>query len=96
MFFFAYPVVFGEGKGWSDSKIGIMFIPIGVGVLIATACAPLINKDYNKRAQVYRDRGELPPPELRLIPMMISCWFVPASLFSFAWSSYPNISWAVP
>lgn len=96
MFFFAYPVVFGEGKGWSDSKIGIMFIPIGVGVLIATACAPLINKDYNKRAQVYRDRGELPPAELRLIPMMISCWFVPASLFSFAWSSYPSISWAGP
>lgn len=96
MFFFAYPVVFGEGKGWSDSKIGIMFIPIGVGVLIATAVAPLINKDYNKRAQAYRDRGELPPAELRLIPMMLSCWFVPIGLFAFAWSSYPSVSWAGP
>ncbi|KHC69595.1 hypothetical protein MGS_04968, partial [Candida albicans P78042] len=54
------------------------------------------NKDYNRRAQVYRDRGELPPPELRLIPMMIACWFVPVGLFAFAWSSYTWVSWAGP
>ncbi|EGW32680.1 uncharacterized protein SPAPADRAFT_61752 [Spathaspora passalidarum NRRL Y-27907] len=96
MFFFAYPMVFMEGKGFSASLTGVMFIPIGVGVIIATFCAPYFNKDYNKRAQKYRDRGELPPAELRLIPMMISCWFVPASLFAFAWSSYPTISWAGP
>ncbi|XXZ98132.1 Major facilitator superfamily multidrug transporter nag3 [Meyerozyma guilliermondii] len=96
MFFFAYPIVYMEGKGWSASKTGIMFIPIGVGVLAATAVAPLVNKDYNKRAQKYRDRGEIPPAELRLIPMMIACWFIPASLFSFAWSSYPSVSWAGP
>lgn len=96
MFFFAYPVVFLEGKGFSDSKTGVMFIPIGVGVLISTAVAPFINKDYNRRAQKYRDKGEIPPAELRLIPMMVGCWFVPASLFAFAWSSYPRLSWAGP
>lgn len=96
MFFFAYPVVFMEGKHWSASKTGLMFIPIGVGVLIATAVSPLFNKQYLKLAQKYIDRGELPPAELRLIPMMIGCWFVPAGLFSFAWSSYPHISWAGP
>lgn len=96
MFFFAYPVIYGEGKGWSNSMVGVMFIPIAGGVLIATALAPFINRDYNKRAQKYRDRNELPPAELRLIPMMISCWFVPAGLFAFAWSSYPHISWAGP
>ncbi|CUM57534.1 unnamed protein product [Debaryomyces tyrocola] len=96
MFFFAYPIVYGEGKGWSDSMVGVMFIPIGVGVVISSLIAPFINRDYNKRAQVYRDKGELPPAELRLIPMMFSCWFVPAGLFSFAWSSYPSVSWAGP
>lgn len=96
MFFFAFPVIYMEGKGWSASKTGIMFIPIGVGVIVATALAPLVNKDYNKRAQKYLDRGERPPPELRLIPMMIACWFIPASLFSFAWSSYRDLSWAGP
>ncbi|KAK6460188.1 synaptic vesicle transporter [Scheffersomyces coipomensis] len=96
MFFFAYPVVFMEGKGFSATITGLMFLPIGLGVVIATCAAPLFNADYNRRAQVYRDRGELPPAELRLIPMMVSCWFVPAGLFSFAWSSYPHVSWAGP
>ncbi|KAI5962285.1 uncharacterized protein KGF55_003361 [Candida pseudojiufengensis] len=96
MFFFAYPVVYMEGKGWSASLTGVMFIPIGVGVIVATIAAPFFNMDYNRRAQKYRDRGELPPAELRLIPMMISCWFVPVGLFIFAWSSYPRVSWAGP
>lgn len=96
MFFFAYPVVYMEGKGWSASKTGIMFIPIGVGVITATLLAPVINNDYNRRAQPYRDRGELPPPELRLYAMMVCCWFIPIGLFSFAWSSYKDISWAGP
>lgn len=96
MFFFAYPVIYMEGRGWSASKTGIMFIPIGVGVLVSSVCAPWINKDYNRRAQAYRDRGELPPPELRLLPMMVGCWFVPAGLFAYAWSSFTHLSWAGP
>lgn len=96
MFFFAYPIVFMEGKGWSASKTGLMFIPVGLGVLIATALSPIFNKHYNKLAKKYVDRGDLPPPELRLIPMMIGSWFVPIGLFSFAWSSYPHVSWAGP
>lgn len=96
MFFFAFPVVYMEGKGWSASKTGLMFIPIGVGVILATAVCPIFNKQYIKKAQPYVDKGCLPPPELRLIPMMIGCWFVPIGLFAFAWSSYPHVSWAGP
>lgn len=96
MFFFAYPVIYMEGKGWSASKTGVMFLPIAGGVLFACCLAPFINNDYNKKAQPYVDKGELPPPELRLRPMLIGCWFIPAGLFAFAWSSYPRISWAGP
>ncbi|ODQ59256.1 hypothetical protein WICANDRAFT_84868 [Wickerhamomyces anomalus NRRL Y-366-8] len=96
MFFFAYPIVYMEGKHWSASKTGLMFIPIAIGVIVATVVSPFFNNDYNKRAQKYSNRGELPPAELRLIPMMIGCWFVPAGLFSFAWSSYPSVHWAGP
>ncbi|KAH3665782.1 hypothetical protein OGAPHI_003970 [Ogataea philodendri] len=96
MFFFGYPVVYTEGKGWSDSKTGLMFIPIAVGVLAAVAVSPWVNNDYNRRADVYRHKGVVPPAELRLFPMMVGCWFVPAGLFAFAWSSYPRLSWAGP
>ena len=96
MFFFAYPVIFGEGKGWTDHMIGLTFIPIAVGVILSSVIAPWINKDYLKRAQPYLDRGEVPPPELRLIPMMVGCWFVPVGLFIFAWTSYPRLIWVGP
>uniref|UniRef100_A0A060T6E5 ARAD1B15224p n=1 Tax=Blastobotrys adeninivorans TaxID=409370 RepID=A0A060T6E5_BLAAD len=96
MFFFAYPVIFMEGKGWSASLTGLTFIPIMVGVLLSTAVSPFVNKDYVKRAKRYTDRGEVPPAELRLIPMMVGCWAVPIGLFIFAWTSYPSVSWVGP
>lgn len=96
MFFFAYPIVFMEGKGWSAGKTGLTFIPIAIGVILSSVLAPWINKDYNRRAQVYIDRGEVPPAELRLYPMMIGCWFVPVGLFIFAWTSYPSLIWVGP
>lgn len=96
MFFFAYPMVYTEGKRWGDIKTSLMFIPLGAGVLISTAISPLFNRDYVRRAQRYIDRGEIPPAELRLIPMMIGSVFVPIGLFSYAWSSFPRVSWAGP
>ncbi|CAH6723759.1 major facilitator superfamily multidrug transporter Nag3p [[Candida] jaroonii] len=96
MFFFAYPIIYMEGKHWSASMTGVMFIPIGVGVIVTSIISIYFNRDYNKRAQKYRDNGELPPPELRLIPMMIGCWLIPIGLFAVAWTSYPTVSWAGP
>jgi hypothetical protein len=93
MFFVAYPIVYQEGKGWSAGKTGLMFLPLAVGVLCSAACAPIVNGHYMKMVRKYNGN---PPAEVRLIPMMISCWFIPIGLFIFAWSSYPNISWAGP
>lgn len=70
-----------------------MFIPIAVGVLCSAACAPLVNKNYLSQCKKY---GGKPPAEVRLIPMMFSCWLIPIGLFIFAWSSYPKLSWAGP
>lgn len=93
MFFVAYPIVYQGGKGWSAGKTGLMFIPIAVGVLGSAACAPMVNKDYIRRAAKYNGH---PPAEIRLIPMMFSCWLIPIGLFIFAWTSYPTVSWAGP
>ncbi|KAK9465931.1 major facilitator superfamily domain-containing protein [Lipomyces arxii] len=93
MFFFCFPVVFGEGKHWKNGPVGLMFIPIGVGVIVAAFIAPFVNKHYVKMSQKYNGR---PPAEVRLIPMMIACWFIPLGIFIFAWTSYPTISWVGP
>lgn len=93
MFFVAYPVIYQEGKGYSASKTGLMFIPVAVGVLLSAVCAPFVNKHY---LSLVRKHHGKPPAEARLIPMMASCWFIPVGLFIFAWTSYPHISWAGP
>ncbi|KAH7369358.1 polyamine transporter 2 [Plectosphaerella cucumerina] len=93
MFFVAYPIVYQGGKGWSASSTGLMFIPIAVGVLLSAACAPWVNKHYLHLAARH---GGHPPPEIRLIPMMMSCWCIPIGLFIFAWTSYPRLHWIGP
>jgi len=95
MFFVAYPIVYQKGKGWSAGSTGLMFIPIAIGVFLSACCAPLVNRDYLRRIH------KLPPgvraqPELRLIPMMYSCWLIPVGLFIFAWTSYPSLSYWGP
>ncbi|KAF3914262.1 hypothetical protein AA313_de0207307 [Arthrobotrys entomopaga] len=93
MFFVAYPIVYQEGKGYSSSTTGLMFIPIAVGVLLSAACSPFVNKHY---LTLVAKHGGKPPAEARLIPMMISCWAIPIGLFIFAWTSSPRLSWAGP
>lgn len=70
-----------------------MFIPIAIGVLLSALLSPLINKHYKHLCEKH---GGIPPPEARLIPMMISCWFIPIGLFIFAWTSFPRIHWIGP
>lgn len=89
----AYPIIYQEGKSYTASKTGLMFIPVAVGVLLSAACAPSVNKHY---LSLYTTHGGKPPAEARLIPMMVSCWFIPIGLFIFAWTSYPSLSWAGP
>lgn len=93
MFFVAFPIIYQKGKGYSAGKTGLMFIPVAVGVLLSAACSPLVNKHYIK--MVNKHNGK-PPAEVRLIPMMASCWFIPIGLFIFAWTSYADLSWAGP
>lgn len=93
MFFVAFPIIFQEGKGYSAGITGLMFIPLAVGVVASAICAPLVNAHYRKLISKYQG---LPPPELRLIPMMCSCWFIPIGLFIFAWTSYPRLIWVGP
>jgi multidrug resistance protein len=93
MYFIAYPIIYQGGKGYSAGITGLMFIPIALGVLCSAACAPLVNKHY---LRLFQKHNRSPPAEVRLIPMMVSCWFIPIGLFIFAWSSYSRLSWAGP
>ncbi|KAF5627242.1 multidrug resistance [Fusarium tjaetaba] len=93
MFFVAYPIVFEEGKGYSPGIAGLMFIPISGGIVVGLVGAPFVNAHYNKLRSQHTGH---PPPELRLIPMIWSCWLIPIGVFIFAWTSYDNLTWVGP
>lgn len=93
MFFIAYPIIYQDHKGYSASITGLMFIPLALGVIMSACCAPWVNKHY--LTLVAKHDGK-PPAEARLIPMMLSCWFIPIGLFIFAWTSYPRLNWFGP
>jgi MFS family permease len=93
MFFVAFPIIYQKGKGYSAGKTGLMFTPVAVGVVASACCSPWVNKHY--LTFVHKHNGK-PPAETRLIPMMLSCWFIPIGLFIFAWTSYSELSWAGP
>ncbi|KAL2408158.1 MFS-rype transporter paaT [Exophiala dermatitidis] len=94
MFFVAYPIVYVNGKGWSEGSTGLMFIPLAVGVIVSAGLSPLVNKHYLSLCA--KAPGGKPPAEARLIPMMFSCWFIPVGLFIFGWTSYPHLSYWGP
>ncbi|EEH05301.1 multidrug resistant protein [Histoplasma capsulatum G186AR] len=93
MFFIAFPIVYHGGKGYSASVTGLMFIPLSIGVFASACFSPLVNKHYLKLSARYSGR---PPAEIRLVPMMMSCWFIPIGMFIFAWTSYPQMHWIGP
>jgi hypothetical protein len=93
MFFVAYPIIFEVRKGYSSGTTGLMFIPVAVGVILSAMCSPAVNRHY--LTLVAKHNGK-PPAEVRLIPMMVSCWFIPVGLFIFAWTSYERLTWVGP
>ncbi|TGO81778.1 hypothetical protein BPOR_1019g00010 [Botrytis porri] len=93
MFFVAFPIVYQGGKGYSAGTTGLMFIPLALGVIASALCAPIVNRNYMTQVRKYNGH---PPAEVRLIPMMCSCWFIPIGLFIFAWTSYPHLHWIGP
>lgn len=92
-FFSSYPIIFAR-KGFDEGEIGLAFLPMGVGIGIAT----VLNATYWTRSYTATSQrlGRKPPPEEHLKKAMVAAVMGPISLFWFAWSSQPRIHWAVP
>jgi multidrug resistance protein len=90
-FFGAYPVIFTELYGYNEGQIGLMFIPILIGVAFALVVTPAIEKQF-KRVVATRD----PTPEDRLVGALIGAPFIPISLFILGATSFKHIIWVGP
>ncbi|ORY89010.1 major facilitator superfamily domain-containing protein [Leucosporidium creatinivorum] len=69
-FFFAYPIVFEEGHGFSYGQVGLTFLSILVGIVLVGAFACPLQERYYQRKIV--EGGGSTVPETRL-PLMMIC-----------------------
>ena len=99
-----YDFIFGETYGFSQGSVGLAFIGMNIGFLIAFTLVPHIYLSYKKKLTAVREKsaaaaddcGQLPtrlPPEERLWYAMYGAPWLPISLFWMGWTSYPSISY---
>lgn len=93
--FTAYPIVFGEIRGWGPGVAGLAFLGIGVGSVLAVASEPLSRAVFEMHA-VDPDTGKR-PPEARILVVCVAAVVIPLSMLWFAWTCVPaRIHWIWP
>jgi DHA1 family multidrug resistance protein-like MFS transporter len=92
-FFEAFPLVYIDMYGFTLGKMGLTFLAISVGVIIAIAMywAYL----YFSVIPWVKANG-FASPERRLLPALLFTWLCPIGLFIFGWTANPDIHWIVP
>ncbi|KAF2098262.1 multdrug transfer [Rhizodiscina lignyota] len=91
-FFECFPLVYGDGYGFSLGAQGLLYLPISVGIFLCWVMyLTWIRFTWEPAARV----GNLGPPERRLIPALFASFMLPIGLFLFAWTATPDIHWIV-
>lgn len=97
MFFQAYPLIYTRIYGFNAGEVGLTFLPIGIGFVVAYAICVLWDR-YLQNA-----KARSPPPlwchreEYRRLPLACiggPCLVV--ALFWVGWSSRRDVHWIVP
>ncbi|KAH6673311.1 MFS multidrug transporter-like protein [Halenospora varia] len=94
LFLEAYPIVFAEKRGISQTLSTLPYIGLILGVLIGCGIVIAFEPRYNRKLKA---NNNIPVPEQRLLPMMVGAILFPIGLFWFAWSgNYGSVHWIVP
>ncbi|KAH6704295.1 major facilitator superfamily domain-containing protein [Leptodontidium sp. MPI-SDFR-AT-0119] len=94
-FFAAFPYTFTITHQFSTEEIGLTFLAIVIGCLLAVPTVAICDILLYRRQIPNFPRNEV-PPEYRLYPAMVGGIGLPIGLFWFAWTSKKEISWVSP
>ena len=92
--FVAYPIVFGDLRGWSPGFIGLSYCGIGVGGILVIVGEPLIRKAIAAH-RIDPTTGAV-PPEAMVSVVCVAALLIPTGQILFAWTSTPNFHWIAP
>ena len=91
--FAAFPIVYIDLRGWSPESSGISFVGVLVGMLFSVFFQIWDNRRYAKL--VNRMAPDVVPPETRLPGSCLGGISIVLGLFWFAWTTSPDIHWAI-
>ena len=93
LFFVAFPIVFDE-HGFNLQEVGLSFLGIGIGMILAVATMPYWARHYTRLVQT-KGNG-VAEPEFRLPVAMVGSICLPIGMFWFAFTTYRSVPWIVP
>ncbi|KAF2161461.1 hypothetical protein M409DRAFT_69801 [Zasmidium cellare ATCC 36951] len=93
MFNESFSLVFGNNHNFNTGESGLSFLGVVVGAVLAACCHPLQEHYYRKRVAQNDGKGV---PEARMWTACVGAFFMPISLFWFAWTSFKSVPWIVP
>lgn len=100
LFFGAFPLVFINVYGFNLWQVGLTFLGILVGMVLAAGLDPVWHRIrvnlIRRLSEESGVEGGKSEPEFRLPPAILGSILVPAGIFMFGWSCYPWIHWIVP
>ncbi|KAK4692796.1 MFS transporter, DHA1 family, multidrug resistance protein, partial [Lecanoromycetidae sp. Uapishka_2] len=88
-----FPIVFDEVYGFDLYQLGLAFMGLLVGAVVAYAIFLVWFRFVEGKK--FGDDGRRRPEE-RFVPLMAGCMFIPLSLFIFGWSARRDVHWMVP
>jgi DHA1 family multidrug resistance protein-like MFS transporter len=91
-FFEAFPLVYQSMYGFNLGELGLTFLSVTVGVIIALTWYWWYIHTIVTPSILAHGLGA---PERRLIPALYVTFFVPAGLFIFGWSAREDVHWIV-
>ncbi|KAM3079652.1 hypothetical protein ACMFMG_006065 [Clarireedia jacksonii] len=95
-FFAAFPLVYSTIYGFDIQQIGLTFISLAIGSIVATVTVILVDRLWYQKKHASRNSRwstGLVPPEYRLHSAMIGSFGLPVGLFWFAWTAKADVHW---
>ena len=99
LFFGAFPLVFRNVYGFNLWQVGLSFLGILIGTLMAGAADPIFHRIRCRLvARLEKKTGihGSSEPEFRLPPAICGSFLVTIGLFTFGWTTFPHFHWIVP
>lgn len=94
LFFVSVPYTFETIYGFSLDQVGLSFVGLIIGMIIASSIAPHF---VDKRIIYLTEQNNgVAEPEFRFFSLKIGVFIVPAGLFIMGWTSYTHVHWVAP